>query len=1045
MQTDVGFFSLALVSAIFLDLLKLEVSVNTGFNSGRVFAILVWLIHVTAIASVTQTVTLSPKSQPSGNQCLGTTSAINKITLTNTKILPFNITGIATHLADYVATSTCPMSPAILAAGASCKISVTFTPSVLGLRTDTLSVSDNASGSPQTVRLSGNGVVAVSLTPTSVSFQKQVVGTTSSAATLTLKNNQTVPLTISAIATDLSDYSSATTCPIIPNTLGAGLGCAISVSFKPAALGSRLGTLTVSDNASVSPTVSLSGNGVAAVVLAPASLSFNNQAVGTTSAAQPLTVKNNQTVGLTITGIVSTLADFVPTSNCPINPSILAANATCTVTVVFTPQAIGARAGKLRVTDSASSSPQTAPLSGTGLAPPLVSIAVNPQSAAVPLGKTQQFTATGTYTDGSTQNLTSSVVWSSSAPTVSTVSSTGVATSVGQGTTNIIATSGTISGSSSLTVGPPALVSLSVNPSSASVPLGTTQQFTATGTYTDASTQNLVNSINWNSSSPDVASVSSSGLATAAAMGSATITAVSGSISGSATLSVAQPVLLSIAITPSNPSFALGTTKQLKATGTYSDGSTLDLTTSAKWDSAQTGIATVDSQGLVNSVSQGNAGVTATSGSIVGSTTVKVTPAALVSIAITPAIPAIPLGTTQQFTATGTFTDGSNQNITNTVEWGSDTTSVATISNDQSSPGLATSLGTGTAKIRATSGSVTGSTTLTVSAAVLASIAVMPASPSIALGTKQQFTATGTFTDGSTQDLSATVAWSSAITSTATVDSAGLATSTGMGTTTISATSGTVTGSRVLTVTAAALVSIAITPATASTPLGTTRQFTALGTYTDGTTQDLPQLGHWSSTDASVATISDSPATQGLATTLGMGITTIAMSSESVSASATLTVSPAVLVSIAVTPANVSIALGSKQKFTATGTFTDGTTQDLTSTATWSSDTTSTASIDATGLATSAGIGTSTVSASSGTVTGSTVLMVTAATLASIAINPQTVAVPLGGAPQFTAIGTYSDGTTQNLTQLGHWSSTDASVATISNAPGTQGLALTLS
>ena len=212
---------------------------NSGFNSGRVFAIVVWLIHVTAIASVAQTVTLSPTSQSFGNQVLGTASMVKKITLTNTQILSLNITGIATHLADYVATSTCPMSPAILAAGASCKISVTFTPSVLGLRTDTLSITDDASGSPQTVRLSGNGVVAVSLTPTSISFQKQVVSTTSSAATLTLKNNQTVPLTISAIATDLSDYSSTTTCPITPNTLGAGLSCTISVSFKPAALGSR--------------------------------------------------------------------------------------------------------------------------------------------------------------------------------------------------------------------------------------------------------------------------------------------------------------------------------------------------------------------------------------------------------------------------------------------------------------------------------------------------------------------------------------------------------------------------------------------------------------------------------------------------------------------------------------------------------------------------------------------------------------------------------------------------------------------------------------
>src|SRR5207245_4825253 len=98
------------------------------------------------------------------------------------------------------------------------------------------------------------------------------------------------------------------------------------------------------------------------------------------------------------------------------------------------------------------------------------------------------------------------------------------------------------------------------------------------------------------------------------------------------------------------------------------------------------------------------------------------------------------------------------------------------------------------------------------------------------------------------------------------------------------------TGRRFLTVTAAALVAIAITPATASTPLGTTRQFTALGTYTDGTTQDLTQLGHWRSTDASVATISDSPTTQGLATTLGTGLTTRANSSDSIRAAAPLPV-----------------------------------------------------------------------------------------------------------------------------------------------------------
>jgi trimeric autotransporter adhesin len=1014
--------------------------VNIGFTTARVLAIFACLIRLSSIASVAQTVTFSPISLSFGNQVQGTASAVKKITLTNNQLTPLHITSIAAHVADYVATSNCPMGLGIvsLPPGASCKISVTFTPSLLGPRTDTLSVTDDGSGSPQTVPLSGSGVRAVSLSPTTVSFKNQVVGTISAATTVTLKNNQTGPLTIWAITTNVSDYSRTTSCPIFPLTLNGGSSCTISVTFRPALTGARSGVLSFSENANFNPTVSLSGTGVSAVVLNPTGLSFGNQAVGTTSAVQAITVTNNQTVGLAITSIATSVSDFMPTSNCPGSPSTLPANASCTVTVAFTPKAIGARVGTLRVTDNASNNPQTASLGGTGLALTLVSIAVNPQSASIPLGKTQPFTAAGTYSDGSTKNLTSSVAWSSSAAAISTVSSAGVATSVSPGTTNIIATSGTITGSGSLQVGPPALIFLSVNPSSAAVPLGTTQQFTATGTYTDASTQNLTSSISWSSSSPSVASVSSSGLATAATTGSATITAISGAITASANLSVVQPALLSIAITPSNPSFALGTTKQLKATGTYSDGSTLDLTTSAKWSSALSNIATVDGQGLATSVSQGSASVTATAGSTSGSTTLTVTPAALVSIAITPAIPQIPLGTTQQFTATGTFTDGSNQNITNTVAWSSNTTGVATISNDQSSPGLATGVSTGSATITAASGSVTGTTTLTVTAAALASIAVTPPDPSIALGTKQQFTATGTFTDGRMQDLTGAVAWSSDTTSTASIDATGLATGAGIGTSTVNASSGKVTGSTVLMVTGATLVSIAINPQTVAVPLGGAPQFTAIGTYGDGTTQNLTQLGHWSSTDGGVATISNSGGTQGLALALSTGTTTIAISSASVSASATLTVGAAALVSIAIAPATPIIPLGTTRQFTAAGTYTDGSIQDVTSTATWSSSSANIAVISndagTAGLATGSGLGTTNITAVLGPVSSSTLLTVGNAALVSILVTPISPSIALGFPQQFAAAGSYSDGSTQNLTQSVNWTSSLSTIAAIDAA-----------
>src|SRR5262245_56161378 len=162
---------------------------------------------------------------------------------------------------------------------------------------------------------------------------------------------------------------------------------------------------------------------------------------------------------------------------------------------------------------------------------------------------------------------------------------------------------------------------------------------------------------------------------------------------------------------------------------------------------------------------------------------VNVTATVLQSIAVTPANPSISKGLTQQFTATGTFSNGSTQNLTNQVTWASATTSVATIN----STGLATAVATGTSTISGTLNGITGSTVMTVTSAALQSIAVTPANPSIAKGLTQQFTATGTYSDNSTQNLTGVVTWSSATTSIATISAGGLATGVAVGTSTISA------------------------------------------------------------------------------------------------------------------------------------------------------------------------------------------------------------------------------------------------------------------
>jgi hypothetical protein len=154
----------------------------------------------------------------------------------------------------------------------------------------------------------------------------------------------------------------------------------------------------------------------------------------------------------------------------------------------------------------------------------------------VAAGLTEQFTATGTYTDGSTQNLTASVTWASSSTAAATIAAGGLATTVAAGTTTISATSGGVTGNTTLTVLPPVLVSIAVTPANPSVAKGLTQQFTATGTFSDASVQNLTASVAWASSDTLVATIDAGGLATAVAVGTTTISAIAGGVNGSTVL-----------------------------------------------------------------------------------------------------------------------------------------------------------------------------------------------------------------------------------------------------------------------------------------------------------------------------------------------------------------------------------------------------------------------------------------------------------------------------------------------------------------------------
>jgi len=258
-------------------------------------------------------------------------------------------------------------SPVTLASGAA--TSGTTSTLAAGTHTVTAVYSGDTNNAEGTGTLVGgqvvHGTTTVTLTPASLAFGNVVEDATSTAKSVKLKNTGSTTLSISSIAVS-GDFASATSTSPCGSTLAAGKTCTIEVTFTPKALGALSGSITLTDNASGSPqTVPLTGTGTVQATLTPASATYAAQTVNTTSAAKVFTLANKQSVALT--GIaISTTGDFsVSTTTCTAS---LGAKDSCKISVVFKPAATGALTGSLDVADSASGSPQTSSLNGTGKA-----------------------------------------------------------------------------------------------------------------------------------------------------------------------------------------------------------------------------------------------------------------------------------------------------------------------------------------------------------------------------------------------------------------------------------------------------------------------------------------------------------------------------------------------------------------------------------------------------------------------------------------------------------------------------------------------------
>jgi uncharacterized protein len=372
------------------------------------------------------------------------------------------------------------------------------------------------------------------------------------------------------------------------------------------------------------------------------------------------------------------------------------------------------------------------------------------------------------FGNGGQQAYIVRLAWDGSLPSAPgtnlTPCATAVATGVGFATTQITATVGSVSGSIQIDVGTAVLQSITITPAVLPpIPLGSTLTFSAAGNYSDGTTQ-APPGLTWASANTGVISFGLGGSATAVGPGTAVLTATSGLVSATITVTVTQAALLTVAVTPSSVSLAQGQTQQLRATGSYSNGTTYDLTAIATWTPTTPATANVSDDGLVTTgTSTGTAPITASwAGVTSANVSVTVVGATLTGITLQPAGTTLVVATTPQNVTFTALAIESNTSSTNPPQpltggtWSSSNPLVATIAD-----GVATAVAQGSTIITVTSGAVSASATLVVTTATLTSISITPVNASVAVGQTLQLSALGFYSDGTTVDLTQSMAWSS--------------------------------------------------------------------------------------------------------------------------------------------------------------------------------------------------------------------------------------------------------------------------------------------
>ncbi|WP_298775013.1 Ig-like domain-containing protein [uncultured Shewanella sp.] len=719
-----------------------------------------------------------------------------------------------------------------------------------------------------------------------------------------------------------------------------------------------------------------------------------------------------------------------------------------------------------------------------------VKLVMSSEKSTLAQGQTLQLTATVIYSDNTTEDVSDGgslgTSWVSDNNELALVTNDGLLTANSQqqtGDVNITATfvdlGVTVASSMTVSITQAIPVNMVLSALKKSIAQGQSTQITAKVTYSDASVVNVTNGelydTSWVSGDASIATIDNQGLLTANSNeinGDVSVSAVYqdgvNRVQGEMMLAVTKAIPIELVLSSDKSSIAQGQSMPLKAVVIYSDNTTADVSqdNGISWVSDNTVLAKVNEDGILtaNSTQQtGDVTVLATyidTGiSVNASMKIAVTEAIPKALVITPTSVNLAQGTYQQFKAIVTYSDNTSNDVTTLVSWINNTESLVAITGT----GLVTANSQqqlGDAEIKATytdiNVSVDATAVITVTAATPQRLVISPIVVSLAQGRTQQYTATVIYSDDTTADFTQNKAlsWSTQPSELASINEQGVVTANSqqkVGEVTVSAqffdNGVSVTNSTSLDVTPAVPVSLALSPDIASIPMGYTKQFYAVMTYSDSSVLDVSDGRvydiSWSSSNNYLASVNN----QGLASTLfseGTGDVNITAklidNNMPFEATGVLTVADPIPTELEVTPSVASIAQGTTQQFQAWMTYSDGVTRDVTTNIDWSSDNTAIATVGTTGFeglvtANKSVNGTANIVATdtNSDFSASASLSVTSAVPESLSVTPVNGSSYQGQTKQYTATVTYSNNTTYNASSDSKisWVSSNPAIATI--------------